>query len=115
MRKITTLLFLFFAFTVVIPQSDAKEVPTPKLIAVKHHGDWCGSCKQMQQIWFMTLGSRSIQNTAKKQQSLSYLQPYAINTSTNIGTINLQFLKPLTKKHITKPTSKLSMKFLLKI
>jgi len=51
MRRITASLLILFTFTTFIFHAEATDAPTPKLIAVKHHGDWCSSCKKMGSIF----------------------------------------------------------------
>ena len=112
---------LCFAFA---PHLQAADVPTPKLIAVKHHGDWCGSCKKMgttftdlrnkfdgQPILFVTL---DLTNVSTRNQSELLASALGLKTvyQNNPGTGFILLINPQTQKVVKKLTADQDLKMM---
>lgn len=124
MRYITpTVLFLMLFFTLA-PQLQAGDVPTPKLIAVKHHGDWCGSCKKMgttftdlrnkfdgQPILFVTLDLTNVSTRNQSELLASALGLKSIYQN-NPGTGFILLINPQTHQVVKKLTANQDLKMM---
>lgn len=126
MRQIAASALFILMFFAYAPQSNASETPSPKLIAVKHHGDWCGSCKKMgsvftdlrnkfdgQPILFVELDLTNVSTRNQAELLASALGLKSIYNE-NPGTGFILLIDPKTHKVVQKLTADQNLKVMAK-
>ncbi len=126
MLRITASLFVTFALSAFIFSLGAAEIPSPKLIAVKHHGDWCGSCKKMgsiftdlrnkfdgQPVLFVTLDLTNI-STRNQSELLAAALGLQSVYKNNPGTGFILLVDPKTHRVVKKLTADQDIKTMSK-
>lgn len=118
-----TFLFAILCFTFA-PHLQAADVSPPKLIAVKHHGDWCGNCKKMgstftdlrnkfdgQPILFVTLDLTNI-STRNHSELLATALGLKSVYQNNPGTGFILLIDPHTRQVVKKLTADQDLKMM---
>ena len=121
-----SLVLIIFIISFSSSTSRAAELPEPKLIAVKFHADWCGSCKKMgtvftdlrnkfdgQPILFMTL-DRTNMSTRNQSDLLISALGYDSIFEKYQGTGFILLIEPRSNQVLKKLTSTQSIKEMAK-